>query len=161
MQINQIGEYAPKDLRLDVIVDAPRAAVWRCWTEPELLQQWFCPKPWRVSRADLDVRPGGRMNTVMEGPGGERHDNVGIFLEVDAGRRLTFTDGYSEGFVPAGSHFMTGYLELADTADGKTHIIWGARHGSDEDTKRHLDMGFVEGWTAVTRQLEDLAQALG
>lgn len=65
-------------LRLVRTLTAPRAAVWRCWTEPELLQQWFCPQPWTVPEADFDLRPGGRMNTVMAGPNGERVDNQGI-----------------------------------------------------------------------------------
>ncbi len=160
MKVNHVGEFAPKDLRLDIVIDAPRAAVWRCWTEPELIQQWFCPKPWRVSHAEIDARAGGRMNTVMEGPNGERFENVGAWLEVEHERRLTFTDGYSEGFVPASSHFMTGYLELADAPGGKTHMIWGARHASAEDTEKHLQMGFMEGWQAAALQLEELAATL-
>ncbi len=82
------------DLTLSIqrAIDAPRTLVWRCWTETELLAQWFCPKPWRVSQADMDIRSGGRMNTVMEGPDGERIENVGSFLEVGERQRLVFTD---------------------------------------------------------------------
>lgn len=61
-----------RTLVLDRILEAPREAVWRCWTEGELLRQWFCPKPWGVSRAELDVRPGGRNFVVMQGPQGEQ-----------------------------------------------------------------------------------------
>lgn len=161
MIVNQAGEFAPKDLRLDAILDAPREAVWRCWSEPALLMEWFCPKPWRVTRADMDLRPGGRMNNVMEGPNGERFKNVGCCLDVERGRRLVFTDAYTEGFVPAEKHFMTGYLELEDAPGGATRMIWGARHATDEDTKKHLDMGFVEGWKAAAAQLETLAKSLG
>ena len=38
-----------RELVVDRVLRAPRASVWRCWTEPELLKQWFCPKPWFVS----------------------------------------------------------------------------------------------------------------
>jgi uncharacterized protein YndB with AHSA1/START domain len=36
------------ELVLQRTLQAPRMAVWRCWTEPALMEQWFCPKPWCV-----------------------------------------------------------------------------------------------------------------
>lgn len=46
----------PRDLKLELTLDAPREKVWRCWTEAELLKQWFAPKPYTTPRAELDVR---------------------------------------------------------------------------------------------------------
>jgi uncharacterized protein YndB with AHSA1/START domain len=154
------GEHSPTELRLDLTLDAPRAAVWRCWTSVEHLKQWYCPKPWWVERADIDVRPGGRFDTVFAGPNGERHDNKGAFLVVDPMRSLTFTDAYTEGFIPSGKHFMTGFVELSDAPGGKTRLIWGARHTSETDKQQHLDMGFVDGWKAAAAQLETTARAI-
>jgi len=147
------------ELTLEIVrvIDAPRAVVWRCWTQPELLKQWYCPKPWAVTKADMDVRAGGRFNTVMEGPTDERVDNEGCFLEVVPGERLTFTDGYTEGFMPRPSSFMTGYVLLTDEADGKTRMAWGARHATQETRDQHLEMGFEQGWGAAAAQLEELA----
>ena len=65
-------EARPYTLHIDRVLNAPKAAVWRCWTEADLVKQWFCPKPWTVPEADFDLRPGGRMNTVMQGPDGTR-----------------------------------------------------------------------------------------
>ncbi len=159
MTLHPPAETEPRELRLVVTVDATRAAVWRCWTEPSLLKQWHCPKPWSVEKADLNLRPGGRMNVVMVGPNGERLDGKGVFLEIEPQSRLTFTDAYTEGFIPAERHFMTGFVELSDEPDGRTRMIWGARHANDEDAKRHLDMGFRDGWIAAAAQLEVLAKS--
>ncbi len=161
MIMHHVGEIAPKELRLDATLSAPRAAVWRCWTQAALLKEWYCPKPWRVSSADLDVRPGGRFNTVFAGPNGERVENAGSFLEAVPLEKLTFTDAYIEGFIPAETHFMTGYVELSDAPGDATHMIWGARHVNDDDTKKHLAMGFADGWKAAAGQLEELAKSLG
>lgn len=152
----------PDDLTLilDRVLDAPRSAVWRCWSEPDLLMQWYCPKPWQVTAAEIDLHPGGRFNTVMEGPAGERFENFGSFLKVDPGRHLTFTDAYTEGFVPSGTHFMTGFLTLEEVEGGGTRMIWGARHPSVETTQQHLEMGFETGWNAAADQLEELAASL-
>lgn len=149
-------------LEIERVIGAPRAVVWRCWTEPELLKQWYCPAPWQVTAAEIDLRPGGRMNCVMQGPNeGERHDLTGCLLEVAHEERLTFTDGYSEGFVPRPDPFMTGYVRLSDHGAGETKMVWGARHASADDKRKHLDMGFEEGWSAAAAQLDALAKSLG
>ncbi len=144
-------------LILDRLIAAPRAVVWRCWTEANLLEQWYCPAPWRATEAELDLRVGGRMNCVMQGPAGERVEVVGCFLEVIDRERLTFTDAYTEGFKPRPSSFMTGFVHLSDEGEGQTRMIWGARHSNLEDAQKHLDMGFEDGWTAASAQLETLA----
>ncbi len=154
-------EPAANELSISVDIQAPRAVVWRCWTEAELLKQWYCPKPWRVTHADLDVRPGGRSNTVFEGPNGERHDNQGVYLEIAPGERLVFTDAFTEGFRPRdGAPFMTGFVHLADRPGGGTTMHWGARHWNAEDKSRHEAMGFHEGWNAAARQLDELARQI-
>lgn len=139
---------------------APLAAVWRCWTEPELLQQWFCPQPWTVPEADFDLRPGGRMNTVMAGPNGERVENQGIWLEIEPMRRLVFTDAFTEGFMPAPQPFMTGVVELADAPGGGTRFTWSARHANAQTLEQHRAMGWEPGWNAATDQLDALARTL-
>lgn len=155
-------QFRNTDLNLEIerIIEAPRSAVWRCWSEPDLLKQWFCPKPWKVAEADFDLKPGGRMNVVMQGPEGERVDMPGIWLEIVPGERLAFTDAYREGFVPAPNPFMTGYVILSETEDGHTRMIWGARHKTEDDKKKHLKMGFEPGWTAASAQLDELARTV-
>ena len=152
----------PLDLTLSItrIIDAPRDIVWRCWTEAELLKRWHVPKPWRLAEADLDLRPGGRFNTVMAGPDGERMENVGSFLEVVPGERLVFTDAYAEGYRPRPNSFMTGVVELSDVGDGRTEMVWSARHATEETKAQHLEMGFETGWNAAADQLDALVRTL-
>ena len=75
------------------VVDVPVERVWAAWTEPELLMQWFTPRPWTTSECEIDLRAGGKFRTVMRGPQGERHDTSGCYLEVIPNRRLVFTAG--------------------------------------------------------------------
>ncbi len=160
MKTHFVGKMDDLTLLLDVTLDAPRASVWRCWTETELLKAWHCPKPWRVEAADLAPRPGGRFNAVFAGPNGERHDHKGMYLVVDTLSRLIFTDAYTEGFIPAEKHFMTGFAEFSDDGAGKTRMAWGARHKNREDLDQHLEMGFEEGWRSAAQQLEDAARGV-
>jgi uncharacterized protein YndB with AHSA1/START domain len=86
------GEPGARDLVLDRLLRAPRAAVWRCWTEPALLKQWFAPAPWTTPEVSLDLRPGGASRFVMRSPEGQDFPSAGVYLEVVPERRLVFTD---------------------------------------------------------------------
>ena len=70
------------DLVLECIVDVPKELVWKAWTQPELLKQWFTPKPWSTVDCELDLRPGGIFRTVMRSPEGQDFTNLGCYLEV-------------------------------------------------------------------------------
>jgi uncharacterized protein YndB with AHSA1/START domain len=148
------------ELKIDRVLKAPRAAVWRCWTDTDLVRQWFCPKPWGVERAEFDLKPGGRSLVIMTGPNGERVENPGCWLDVVPMTRLVFTDAFTAGFVPTAKPFMVGFVELADADGGGTRHVSGARHWTDEDRKQHEAMGFYEGWNKATDQLEALATSL-
>lgn len=147
-------------LVLERVLDAPVDKLWRCWTEPELLKQWFCPKPWSVSEARLDIRPGGEFFTVMNGPNGERFDNNGIFLEIVPQERIVSTDAFLPDWQPSGRPFMVADIRFADVGNGKTRYTANARHWTAEAKREHEQMGFHEGWGKATAQLEALARTL-
>ena len=63
------------ELSLTRLIDAPREKLYRAWTEPELLKQWFAPLPWTTPRVELDLRPGGANYFVMRGPDGKDFPN--------------------------------------------------------------------------------------
>jgi uncharacterized protein YndB with AHSA1/START domain len=141
--------------------NAPRAAVWRCWSEGDLLKQWYSPKPWTVSVADIDVRAGGKSQIVMNGPNGEVNPIHGQYLEVVDGVSQTFSDAFVGDWMPgAAAPFMVGYVILSDAPDGGTNMEWGARHWSDEAFEQHKAMGFEFGWNAAADQLDALVASL-
>ncbi|MCB1491394.1 MAG: SRPBCC family protein [Rhodobiaceae bacterium] len=148
------------DLVLERTLAAPRHAIWRCWTEADLLKQFFCPRPWTTPVAELDVRPGGTSFTVMNGPNGEEFENRGVYLEVVPDRRLVFTDAYTEAWLPSDKPFMTAIIDLDDALGGGTLYRAIARHWTAEDKDAHEKMGFHDGWGAVAGQLEALAKTL-
>lgn len=141
------------DLILTRTLAAPRAAVWRCWTEPEHLLPWFVPRPHRLVDCDLDPRAGGRFNSTFE-VDGNRFPNLGVYLEVVPGEKLVFTDTYTEGWKPAPEPFMTAIVTLADAPGGGTVYTALVRHRTPDEARRHLEMGFHDGWGAAARQLE-------
>lgn len=145
------------DLVLTRIIDAPPEKVYAAWTQPELLTQWFVPKPWTIAKAELDVRVGGANHIVMRGPDGTEFPNHGVYLEVVKNRRLVFTDAYTKAWEPSAKPFMTASVDLEDVGGG-TRYTARARHWSKEDREAHETMGFHEGWSVCAEQLAALVE---
>ena len=78
------------DLVLERVLDAPRAAVWRAWSDPELLKRWFAPSPYEISEVEMELRPGGIFRIRMVGPDrfDTGHGNPGCILVVAEGEKL-------------------------------------------------------------------------
>jgi uncharacterized protein YndB with AHSA1/START domain len=150
---------ASRELSLSRLIDAPREKVFKAWTDPELLKQWFAPLPWTTPRAELDVRPGGANLIVMRGPEGQEFPNRGVYLEVVENERLVFTDAYAGAWEPAEKPFMTVILTFEDHG-GKTKYTARVLHWSVADRERHEKMGFHAGWGQCANQLEALVAKL-
>ncbi|CAN7359156.1 SRPBCC family protein [Rhizobium rhizogenes] len=144
-------------LSLTRIIDAPRENIFRCWTDAELVKQWFSPLPWTTSAAELDVRAGGTSSVTMRSPEGEDHPNVGVYLEVVPNERIVFTDAFTSAWVPSAKPFMVVIIQLEDLGGGKTRYTATVLHWTAEDREAHEKMGFHEGWGQCTDQLAALA----
>ncbi len=148
------------DLVLTRVFDAPRDKVFRAWTEPKLIKQWFAPLPWTVSGAQTDPRPGGTALVVMRDPEGNDHPSQGVYLEVVENERLVFTDAYTSAWEPSPKPFMTVILTFEEEPGGKTKYIARARHWNAEDRATHEEMGFHEGWGQCADQLAELLKKI-
>ena len=146
---------ADRELVLTRLINAPRAKVYRAWTDPALLKQWFAPKPYTTPIVEIDVRPGGSAYFVMRGPDGKDLPNRGVYLEVVPNEKLVSTDAYVKAWEPSEKPFMTLILTFEDE-DGKTRYTARVRHWSVADREAHEKMGFHEGWGLCTDQLEAL-----
>lgn len=150
---------ADRELSLTRLIDAPRDKLFRCWTEPALIVQWFTPPPWKTIHAETDPRPGGNSYIVMQGPDGAEMPNRGVYLDVVKDERIVFTGAYSSAWVPSAKPFFTCELTFADVG-GKTRYTVRARHWTAEDCLAHEKMGFHTGWGIATDQLTALAAKL-
>lgn len=147
------------ELTLTRLIDAPPAVVYRAWTEPALLVQWFTPRPWTTPVVETDVRPGGASFILMRGPDGTEHACHGVYLEVVPNERLVFTDAYSRAWEPSAKPFMTVVLTFANEG-GKTRYTARVRHWTEADLQTHEQMGFHAGWGKATDQLEALVATI-
>lgn len=149
------------DLVLERTVHLPPSALYRGWTEPELIVQWFTPAPWRTPEAEMDARPGGIFRTVMAGPDGERFEGTGCVLEAVPNERLVWTSSLGPGFrplPPSESFVFTAIITFTPEGTGtryRCHLL----HADPEAKNQHDGMGFQEGWGKALDQLVELMRA--
>jgi uncharacterized protein YndB with AHSA1/START domain len=147
------------DLILTRRMTVSPARVWRAWTEPELLKQWFTPKPVVTREAVIELKPGGRFYTVMVLPDGTEMAGDGCFLVVEPERRLVFTDCLAPGFRPAAEPFFTAEIVLEPDGAGTLYTA-RAMHANADTRRKHEEMGFHDGWGTAATQLEELLAKL-
>jgi len=73
------------------VFNAPRDVVFRAWTDPKQLVQWFAPQGFSVAFLEMDVRPGGTWRKCMRSPEGVDYWRRGSYLEIVEPERLVFT----------------------------------------------------------------------
>jgi uncharacterized protein YndB with AHSA1/START domain len=156
------------DLVLERTLDAPRALVWRAWTSPEHVKQWWAPRPYQTPECEIDLRPGGRFYTRMTGPDGFEFRGTGCFLDVVDGEKIVWTSALGEDWRPndigpsgCGQFAFTAVVTLEDAGDGRTRYRAVAMHANQADSETHAAMGFHEGWGTCADQLGEVAAGLG
>ncbi len=151
---------AETDLRIERRFEAGPDRIWRCLTEPALIEAWFAPKPVVTRDVSLDLRPGGSFRSVMDVPGHGEMPGHGCVLEVVERRRLVWTDLMRGGWHPNAESFgFTAVIELWPDGSGTLYRA-NALHRSIAQRQDHEKMGFHDGWGAAADQLGALALTL-
>lgn len=144
------------------VFNAPRALVWRAWTDPEHVEKWFGPRGFTTTVEKQELRVGGRSRYVMHGPDGKDYPSEGTFREIVPMERIVTTDEFAEDYdnttdsdLPAGIILTVLFEDVGD--DGtKTRVTLRIQHPTAEEKKKHEDMGVVGGWNSSLDCLEEL-----
>jgi uncharacterized protein YndB with AHSA1/START domain len=126
--------------------------VWRAWTDPQALKQWFGPGgPQPVSLAELDLRVGGRFRIAFGGPDGDAHLCAGVYREVIPNQRLVFTWTWPRS-TPERESLVT--VELRKVAEG-TELVFRHEQLFDETVRDNHGKGWSETFVKLERFLQD------
>lgn len=148
------------DLVIERVIRAPRAVVWRAWTDPARFERWWLPAPHSCRVERFEAVPGGPMVTSMSDDGERFVPHMdAAFLLVEDQERIVFTNAIDSDWRPADPQpvGMTAEITFADHPEGTEYRAL-VRHGSPESRDRHEELGFYEGWGAVAAQLAALAE---
>ena len=148
------------ELTISRHIAAPPAAVWDAWSDPAKLAQWWIPAP-IICRVDqLDLRPGGGFVTRMreEGATDFQPHVDGCFLEAIPNERLVFTTVLTEGWQPVDPWLALTAILTFEAKDGGTLYSARVLHKTPEESAKHEEMGFYEGWGTAIGQLAGLLE---
>ena len=148
------------ELTISRFIAAPPPAIWDAWSNPAKLAQWWIPAPIECRVDRLDLRPGGGFVTRMreEGQSDFQPHVDGCFLEAIPNERLVFTTVLTEGWQPAEPWLAMTAILTFEAGDGGTLYSARVLHRNPEDSAKHVEMGFHDGWGTVIGQLANLLE---
>lgn len=141
------------ELTLTRIINAPRALVFKAFTDPKHVAQWWGPRGFTAPVCELDVRSGGSLLIHMRGPDGIIYPMTGIYQEVIKPERLIFTSSaLDEKGIPLFEVLNTiTFTELG----GKTRLIMHASVSKVRAEAAPYLAGMEAGWTQTLERLEE------
>jgi uncharacterized protein YndB with AHSA1/START domain len=136
----------PLRLQLRRTFHAPRERVFRAWTEPALLRQWWGPRGFTTPTAEIDLRTGGRYRVAMQPPEGETLYLHGTYREVTPPSRLVYTWQWEGDDTES---VVT--VEFVDQGGATEVVVTHERLPDQESLRNHTD-----GWGQCLDRLEEL-----
>jgi uncharacterized protein YndB with AHSA1/START domain len=136
------------------VFDTPRDLVWRVWTDPKHMAQWFGPRGFTSSVPELDVRVGGNLRIVMHGPDGNDYPMKGVFREVVPPERLVFSNIAVDN---DGNHLLEGETAIIlEEQGGKTRLTLKTYAKGMVPMAPQMLAGMEAGWSQSLDKLAEL-----
>lgn len=137
--------------------DAPVSLVWRAYTEKELLDQWWAPKPWKAETKTMDFYPEGKWVYEMVGPDGERHGAIQVFKEIVFEKYFSGIDAFTDdqGNINESMPVATWKNSFLPTDNG-TLVIVDAIYPNKEALEFVIKMGMDKGVSMAHDNLTEL-----
>ena len=139
--------------------DADRDLVWDAYTKPELLDQWWAPKPFSSRTTVMDFEVGGRRFYAMVSPEGAERWAVQKYTSITPKTNFKFFNAFAdenENLQLPGSDWDLNFSER----DGTTTVSISIYNESLERLEKMIEMGFKEGFTMTLNYLEELLAKL-
>ena len=143
-----------REIVLSRVYDAPRALVWKAWTDPKCLPEWFGPRGFQCKVHEIDIREGGRFRFDFIGPDGTLYDHRMVFLTMKEPELLVMDHGKDVDDDP-GKFRVT--ITLDEQADKKTVLTLRQLHPTAAQRKAGIGFGAVElGYQTLDKLAEQL-----
>ena len=150
-------DVANKKMKVVREFDAPVEKVWRAWTESELLDQWWAPKPWKAKTVSRNFSNGNTWIYYMEGPEGTRHYCRADFSNIQPQKSFIVLDAFCDekGKINEDMPRTTWKIEFFPGKEG-SRVEIELSYRSAADLEKIIEMGFKEGFAAALNNLDEL-----
>ncbi len=148
-------EPGKQEITSTTVLDAPRELVFRAYTEPKLLAQWWGPRRYAIVIDKFDARPGGEWRVIHRAEDGGEHGFRGVHHEVTAPERIVATFEY-EG-VPG---HVALQIATFEPLGNKTRLVAHTVFESVMDRDGMVASGMEEGANESMERLAELLDSL-
>lgn len=159
MELEFIVDKQAKTVSIGKEFAAGLSLVWDAYTKPELLDQWWAPKPFTSRTKEMDFTVGGRRFYAMVAPDGTERWVLQKFTSITPKTNFklfnAFADADANPQLP-GSDWDISFSEQA----GKTTVTAFIYNESLERLEKMIEFGFIEGTKAQLKNLEELLVTL-
>ena len=145
---------------VDRSFDAPVDLVWEAWTDSEILDEWWAPKPWKAETKSMNFKEGGRWHYAMVGPEGEKHWSLLDYKKIDLKRKFEALDAFCDEEGNVSENMPRSYWENTFVREGDSTLVEIAiRYDKLEDLEKYIEMGFKEGFSMGLENLDEYLAA--
>ncbi|MEX0968018.1 MAG: SRPBCC domain-containing protein [Bacteroidia bacterium] len=139
---------------------APLKNVWAAWTESELLDQWWAPKPYKTKTKSMDFREGGMWLYAMVSPEGQKHWCRNDYEKISHHKNFNSVDSFCDEEGNINTDFPSALWETRfNASEGSTFVNVQTTYDTLADLEKILEMGVQEGLTAALENLDELLEA--
>ena len=143
---------ADREIIATRVFDAPRELVFKAWTHPEHIGEWWGPRGFTTTTDEMDAKPGGVWRFVMHGPDGRDYKNKIVYIEVARPERLVYQHGGDDDVEPVNFQVTVTFAEQG----GKTRLTVRMVFPSAEERDRVVkEYGAEEGLKQTLERLEE------
>lgn len=139
------------------IFDAKGEEVWNYFTNSELLDSWWAPKPWKCETQKMNFENSGTWNYAMVSPENEKHFAGIDYEEINPNRSIAWSDYFSDEKGIKNVEFPTTNWLIGFTGvEEGVKLTVNLHFASEKEMNTILEMGFEEGFKATLNQLEEI-----
>jgi uncharacterized protein YndB with AHSA1/START domain len=137
--------------------DAPVEKIWKAWTDRDLLDAWWAPKPWKAETRSMNFANGGQWHYAMVGPKGERRWCLVHFQAIQPGKSFKADSTFCDEQKKVDPSMPVMHWHTAFTSEGAaTSIHVEISFDNLSDLDKIIEMGFKEGFTKGLDNLDVL-----
>lgn len=154
--MNFLVDKENKQVKVEREFDAPLNLVWAAWTQSEILDQWWAPKPWKTETKEMNFAEGGYWLYAMKGPEGEVHWCRNDYETINPLKSFSGFDAFCDEEGNINPDFpRSKWTNAFAENNGSTTVTVLVSYDQLSDLEKIIEMGFKEGFTAALENLDE------
>lgn len=157
--MNFVVDKENKTVNIKREFDAALSNVWSAWTEPEILDQWWAPAPFKSKTTSMEFKEGGRRMYAMVSPEGDERWSFFEYTSISPKTNFKHTSTFCDSDGNPIPNFGSSLWDLSFSEDGEITVVdIVIKRDTFEEIEQLIAMGFKEGFTSALKGLDKILE---